>query len=112
MKIFRIIAEWCQQKYETCTSQRYKSIQVDNYPKKVAPRTVYIVCDGPITDTIIFKCPCGCKADIYLNLLKDTRPNWSYFLDVRDKVTISPSIWRKAGCKSHFFVRKGRICWV
>lgn len=30
----------------------------------------------------------------------------------RGKISISPPVWRKVYCKSHFFVREGRNDWV
>jgi hypothetical protein len=112
MKLFRKIVEWFRQKYETLTAPRYKSIDINDFPTDIKPATVYIVTDGAVPDTLIFKCPCGCNADIYLNLLKDTRPNWSFHISKTRKITISPSVWRTVGCKSHFFIRRGRIDWV
>jgi hypothetical protein len=112
MKLFRKIAQWFRRKYKRLISARYKSIDVNDFPKDVKPSIVYIVTDGAVPDTLIFKCPCGCDTDIYLNLLKDTRPNWSFYVSKKGKISISPSVWRKVGCRSHFFIRRGRIDWV
>ena len=112
MNIFSKIAEWFCYKYKTLTAPRYTARNVADEPKDIKAGTLYIVIDGDDPDTIIFKCPCGCNADIYLNLLKDARPNWSFCVNQKGKITISPSIWRKAGCKSHFFIRNGKVSWA
>ncbi|MDM9644782.1 DUF6527 family protein [Rhizobium sp. S163] len=28
-----------------------------------------------------------------------------------DRPTLHPSVWRNSGCRSHFWVRRGRIAW-
>lgn len=112
MKIFRNIFKWFRLRYKEITAKRYRSIAVSEYPKHVNKNTIYIVSEGHFPDTIIFKCPCGCHADIYLNLLKDTRPNWDFDLNNKGRISIFPSIWRKVGCRSHFLIREGKIVWV
>lgn len=111
MNLFYKIAKWFQKRYFLLTAVKYKVTAVNKYPKNINTETIYVVTDGPIPDTLIFKCPCGCDVDIYLNLLKDTRPNWSFYITPKGKITISPSIWRNVGCKSHFIVRTGKIFW-
>jgi hypothetical protein len=48
---------------------------------------------------------------IQLNLLPDAEPLWSLTKHRDGTVTLSPSIWRQKGCRSHFFIRKGQIEW-
>ena len=57
----------------------------------------------------MFKCPCGCGEDIYLNLIPDTRPCWLYNLHDDQSVSLQPSINRQVGCKSHFWMRAGNV---
>ncbi|WP_425373246.1 DUF6527 family protein, partial [Klebsiella pneumoniae] len=33
------------------------------------------------------------------------------FVDGKGRPTLYPSIWRTTGCRSHFWVRIGRIHW-
>jgi hypothetical protein len=56
-------------------------------------------------------CPCGCGETLFLNLLQDELPNWQWRVNADGAVTLSPSVWRKVGCKSHFFLREGMIEW-
>lgn len=85
-------------------------VRTDN-PIRVHNRIIYIVQDGAESDALVFKCPCGCKKTIQLNLLTDARPCWSFSLQ-KGKITIYPSIRATGGCRSHFVIRKGTVVWV
>ncbi len=92
--------------------QSYQHIYCEDLPELVKQKTIYIVGDKAYPWLLVFKCPCGCKQLIQLNLLRDTRPFWKFRLARNNKLTISPSIWRKVGCKSHFYVTNSKITWV
>jgi hypothetical protein len=49
---------------------------------------------------------------ISLSLISTDNPRWHARLHVDRTVTLSPSIWRTKGCRSHFFIRGGRILWA
>jgi hypothetical protein len=83
---------------------------VDDIPKKVRDKSIYIIGMRDEPWSILFTCPCGCKSEIMLNALAEGKPRWRYNV-ADDKVSISPSINRIVGCKSHFVVRKGEIKW-
>ena len=55
--------------------------------------------------TITLRCPCGCNDLIILNTIKDTKPCWS----IQNNNTITPSINRIVGCKSHFTITNGIV---
>lgn len=57
-------------------------------------------------------CPCGCGALLDMNLLHDTLPVWEYTHHQDHTVTLSPSIFRKVGCRSHFWFRESRVYWT
>ncbi|WP_366809845.1 DUF6527 family protein [Sphingomonas sp.] len=57
------------------------------------------------------RCPCGCGETIELMLLPEVRPRWSLTLDQLDRPSLSPSVWRRTGCRSHFWLRCGRVTW-
>lgn len=85
-------------------------MKTDN-PVRVHRGIVYIVQDGKEPDALVLKCPCGCGNSIHLNLLKDTRPCWSFSIK-EGKITISPSVRARGGCRSHFLIRDGKVVWV
>lgn len=90
----------------------HKFLYVEDLPENVKSKTIYIVGSNESPWLIAFNCPCGCQNLIQLNLLKDADPCWSYRISPKGKINISPSVWRTKGCKSHFFVHKGKIDWV
>ncbi|MBX9746203.1 MAG: hypothetical protein K2X34_04830 [Hyphomonadaceae bacterium] len=84
--------------------------QVEDTPDTLERGVVYLIGD-PVWHAAMI-CPCGCGATIRLSLLADDRPRWRASIAPNGAVTLSPSIWRVKGCKSHFFVRHGRILWA
>lgn len=56
-------------------------------------------------------CPCGCKDILELMLLPVVKPRWDLKVDKRGRPTLSPSVWRTAGCRSHFWLRDGKVKW-
>jgi hypothetical protein len=88
---------------------RYFAHNVEEFPQRVKKGLVYIVSEGPEPDTLIFKCPCGCKDTIYLNLLTDTHPCWKFEVNFIGLVSIRPSVRRTVKCKSHFSIADGQV---
>ena len=111
VKYFNKIVNWLKRFLAYRRKGKYEVANTAEFPNPVKENTIYIVKEGSLAETLIFKCPCGCSADIYLNLLKDTRPRWKYSL-INGKITISPSVWRINGCKSHFLIEKGSTIWA
>ena len=89
----------------------YRITYVEEEPDTVAPRHVYAVGENGHLWHVVFVCPCGCGARLALNLLPDDSPRWE-IEDEGGVPTIRPSVWRTAGCRSHFFLRRGSIEWV
>ncbi|MGM9773992.1 MAG: DUF6527 family protein [Candidatus Egerieousia sp.] len=48
---------------------------------------------------------------VELNLNKESSPSWTLKWHVFGTISFSPSIWRKNGCRSHFFLKKSLIYW-
>jgi hypothetical protein len=94
---------------ELVYSPHYVSRRVSEFPNEVADGTVFIVREGNQAETLIFKCPCGCDQIVYLNLLNDTKPCWDFKHNMLGLITVMPSIARSVGCKSHFYIIKGRV---
>ncbi|MFZ5894779.1 MAG: DUF6527 family protein [Myxococcota bacterium] len=91
-------------------AQLYTVAHAEEEPEDLAPMTVYAIGEGSHLWHVAMLCPCGCGAKIQLNALPDDEPCWT--LVATDGVpTLSPSVWRKVGCRSHFFLRSGRIRW-
>ncbi|WP_460931245.1 DUF6527 family protein [Oleiagrimonas citrea] len=57
------------------------------------------------------RCPCGCGQIIELMLIHEVRPRWDLRVDEAGRPSLHPSIWLQRGCRSHFWLKHGRIHW-
>lgn len=103
-KIFASFAKWF--------SSEYQYIETIEFPEHFSERKIYLVGEIDTPWLIAFKCPCGCNSIIQLNLLKDANPRWKFKISHKNKIIISPSIWRNTGCKSHFYINNSKVDWV
>jgi hypothetical protein len=108
MKQPKWMKRWLQQLSHPV--QKYGYLFVNDIPDIIAAKKIYVVQEGTEPETLVFKCPCGCCATIQLNLLKDSSPRWRCTI-VKKKINIAPSIVRRKGCKSHFWIQKGKVIW-
>lgn len=72
---------------------------------------LYIV-DGP--QYAEYNCPCGCGTIIMIPYFTPgTKGNqYGWELSEKDgKATLSPSVYSKLACGSHYFIRQNRIDW-
>ncbi len=90
----------------------YQVENAEDVPEYISNHAIFVIQDGNEPELLAFKCPCGCEATILLNLLSDTKPQWHFKISDGIIITISPSIWRTVGCKSHFWVVEGNVKWV
>ena len=86
-------------------------VGIEDYPEIVDENTFYVVGNLSRPQYALFKCPCGCEATIELNLNRSSRPCWRIKWSPLGTVSISPSINRKVGCQSHFFLTKSSVIW-
>jgi hypothetical protein len=56
-------------------------------------------------------CPCGCNVPYLLSLSHSRRPQWTVALDWAGRPTVTPSVRRLDGCRSHFWLRRGEVDW-
>ena len=85
--------------------------RVTYFPDRYESSIVYVMGESGHLWAAAMLCPCGCGDVIELNLAKNIRPCWRVIKHVDGLVTISPSVRRTIGCRSHFFVRHGKIDW-
>jgi hypothetical protein len=57
---------------------------------------------------LILKCPCGCGAELPVNLDRRSGPAWRLYMS-RKGVSVYPSVWRDTDCKSHFIIWRNKI---
>lgn len=85
---------------------------VEDLPGRLNPKSVYLVGENEHFWCVALLCPCGCREVIQLNLVTNTRPLWTFELHKNtNTLTLRPSVCRTSGCRSHFFLRGGRVDW-
>ena len=107
------VGAWPKPHAKSSKKVEYISKQVNDLPEEdeVEFKTIYIVGEHGYQWLVAFRCPCGCKEIIKLNLLSEASPCWKVSYNHQGKVSLSPSIDRKVGCRSHFILKKGYIDW-
>ena len=85
--------------------------RVEEVPELLDHQTLYVVGEGPHQLFVAMICPCGCGETLMMSLLADVSPHWLLALNSDNAPTLEPSVLRKIGCKSHFFLRRGIIVW-
>ena len=108
---FRLLAQlktWLSKRF----SRSYRTCTVEGaLPAPLQRRTVYIVQEDGYLEHVSMVCPCSCREILHMNLIPDERPCWSVTNHSDGTISLHPSVWRKRGCQSHFWVRHGRIFW-
>jgi len=91
-----------------------RSVQVvedDMLPAKLPRWNLVLARDDGEDWSLGMRCPCGCGQRLEMMLLKEVKPRWDISADARGHVSLHPSIWLREGCKSHFWIRSGKIIW-
>jgi len=101
---------WLRQRPWASRRALYRVVRVEAEPNRLQPNCVYVVGEGDHVWQASLLCPCGCGETISLDLLQDSSPCWK-LSEVENLTTLRPSIRRVVGCRSHFFLRRGRIEW-
>lgn len=84
---------------------------IEDDPERLMQRVIYLVGNKAHPWKAVILCPCGCAATIELNLAPPGPPLWQIAFSGKSRITIHPSIWRKTGCCSHFWIREGNVEW-
>jgi hypothetical protein len=103
-KLLSWIFAFCKRK------KLYKIRYVDDIPDKLLPDLLYIVRNENYDWQAVMRCPCGCNKTLQMNLIREYHPSWKYKIE-KKAISLYPSIHRQVGCKSHFFLTKGKIVW-
>jgi len=103
----RSVRAWLSQQLEG----RWELEWGDELPGTLRDRIVYVVGEEGIDYYAAMRCPCGCGDILQLSLLPEGRPRWRVHEDRRGIASLSPSVNRTVGCRSHFSLRDGRIEW-
>lgn len=109
--------DWLRKSLERLTSWWQGDIRVisaegDTLPSIIPTGKMVHLRDNGLSWSVGFLCPCGCGDVIELLLLQSIDPHWKLTADNLSRPTLQPSVWKKDGCKSHFWLKKGRVIWV
>jgi len=91
--------------------KRVRIASVEELPEVLNVRRLYVIgAEKPWSAALL--CPCGCGETIHMSLLRNDSPSWTLRIEKSGNLpTLSPSVWRTKGCRSHFFLRHGTIVW-
>lgn len=89
----------------------YEICCIPEQPDKLSERIIYLIGEGGHLWFAVMLCPCGCGETLHMSLLVDGRPRWELTEHFDGTISLVPSIWRKTGCRSHFWLRHGQIRW-
>ena len=92
-------------------ARRLVIVDGDSLPQAFPRRNLVLARDGNEDWCVGMKCPCGCDRTIELLVFAEAKPRWSVAINDRQQPTLSPSVWLQTGCRSHFWVRSGRVIW-
>ncbi|MEZ0188662.1 DUF6527 family protein [Ralstonia solanacearum] len=90
---------------------RYTIVFVDDLPSALQARRLYAVGEGGQYWLAALRCPCGCGDVIQLPMIDGQRPRWALMHKGTRLPSLSPSVDRTAGCRSHFWLEQGVIRW-
>lgn len=83
----------------------------DSLPDTLPERDLILAREDDEDWCVGMKCPCGCGDVIELLIVSEARPRWDITIDRHGRPSLFPSVWKKSGCRSHFWVRNGKIEW-
>jgi hypothetical protein len=103
---------WCRRLIALLMPRRsLKIVEGDMLPEKLPLWNLVVARDDGDDWSVGMRCPCGCGQRLEMMLLKEVKPRWDVSIDSRGHVSLYPSVWLREGCKSHFWVRSGKIVW-
>lgn len=91
--------------------RQLETVRTEELPQNLSWQEVYVLGEGGNVWFVALLCPCGCGALLQMSLLPGADPRWHLIQHDDGSVSLQPSVWRKVGCRSHFFIRRGRIDW-
>lgn len=89
----------------------YRTVFLDELPNHLKDQVIYVVGEGEHLWYAAMLCPCGCGETLQMSLHREGRPRWELKRHSDGTVSLTPSVWRKVGCRSHFFLEHGQIKW-
>ena len=112
IKLWQKLKSWLKGWLKGWRRRPFKTVYVaETTPSQLKPKTLYVVTEDDEPWHAEMICPCGCGKTLHMNLLLDERPVWQITEHNDGTSSLHPSVWRKTGCRSHFWFRKGQVVW-
>lgn len=86
-------------------------IKGDSLPNKMPICSIVIAIEEDEVWCVGLKCPCGCGYIVELPIINEANPRWDFQINPKNKISLYPSVSLNKGCKSHFWVKEGKIIW-
>jgi hypothetical protein len=86
-------------------------VEGDMLPNRLPLWNLVTARDGDEEWSVGLRCPCGCGQRLEMMLLKGVKPRWDISVNPKGHVSLHPSVWLREGCRSHFWVKAGKIVW-
>jgi hypothetical protein len=102
---------WRRLKAHLLPARRLRIVEGDSLPTVLPRRDVLLARDRGEDWCVGMRCPCGCGCHIELLVIREAAPRWDLATDRQGLPTLKPSVWLQTGCRSHFWLRHGRIQW-
>lgn len=95
-------------------SQDYSVVVSDQHPVEKFFKTgvIHVVSFEGNYKWAYLRCPCPRHDLIRLNLSRAKRPQWTVRINEDGVPDVSPSVWQKDGCFSHFWIKNGKVVWT
>jgi hypothetical protein len=91
--------------------RKLRVVERDSLPARLPFRDLVLARDDGEEWCVGLRCPCGCGERLEMMVLKGVKPRWDVTVDVMGFVSLHPSVWLRAGCRSHFWIRGGKVIW-
>jgi len=107
-----MILRWLRRAFDRYGPRRgLQIVEGNSLPARLPRRDLVLAREGEEDWCVGMRCPCGCGQGIELLLVKEAKPRWDLSVDSSEFPSLKPSVWLQTGCKSHFWLRRGRVEW-
>lgn len=103
---------WWRRLKAAVTPRRFvKVIEGDGLPTRLPLWDLIVAREDNEDWSVGMRCPCGCGYRLEMMLLKNVKPRWQLSVSERGYPSLHPSVWLSEGCRSHFWLREGKVVW-
>ena len=92
---------------------KVKFVELNPDPTRIPDKDLIVVREkGGRTKWAYMRCPSGCGDTLMLSLQRGDYPSWRLTINKNGQPSLFPSIWKKDGCRSHFYLLRGKIVYI